>query len=290
MRGAVNAALAAPALALLGVFLALPLLGTLPMAFVQWDGVRPVPAGWSLAPLRAAAGAPAFWSAVGRTFGYASAGAALVMSFAIPLALATSATRDRVVRRLALALLVPTALSGVASALLQQRTLFWAWEIFAPHLPRTLSDPLGTAASAFGVILAIDLWQSVGMCWLLLDGIFQRLAAPYGEVARMSGLAGWRLHLRVTLPLARDAVVAVGLLEFLHRLSAFDAIFVVTGGGPFFGTEVISLYVLRAVWGGQTDGSVDYGAGAAASALFLCAAALLVGLAWRRLRGAIRGA
>ncbi len=288
MRFAVTLALAAPGLALVVAFLALPLMAVPVMALLSWDGVGTAQLDFGLRALHATAVSTAFWAAAGRTALYACMGTALVVGIAMPLAFATATSSDRLVRRLAIATLVPMALSGVASALLQQRALFWAWRIIERHFGMNPVDPLGSPLTAFAFILAIDLWQSVGMCWLLLDGIVQRLMTPYFDVSRMAGLAGWRLHLKLTLPLAANAVVAVWILEFLHRLAAFDAIFVVTGGGPFFGTEVMSLFVLRSVWGGQTDGAVDYGMGAAASTLFMIASMLVIATAWPRVRAVLR--
>ena len=286
MRRALNAAMAAPGVALVTLFLGVPVVAIVVMALWQWDGTRPVPGSWGPDSLRAAALSPSLWFASARTFAYAGAGTVCVLALALPMALA--GTQDRFVRRVATVTLLPMALSGVASALLQESSLLWLWETLIRHAGVPASDPLGSASSAFGVIVVIDLWQSVGMCWLLLDGILQRLSMPFGDLSRMLGLRGWRLHWKLTLPLGRDAIIAVALLEFLHRLAVFDAIFVVTGGGPFFATEVISLYVLRSVWGGQTEGAVDYGAGAAAAALFLLASLFVLAIAWPRVRALIR--
>lgn len=51
---------------------------------------------------------------------------------------------------------------------------------------------------------------------LLLYWTFRRLPTEYYEAARLDGASQWRIWRLVALPLARNALFAVGILHFLH--------------------------------------------------------------------------
>jgi multiple sugar transport system permease protein len=51
---------------------------------------------------------------------------------------------------------------------------------------------------------------------LLLYWTFRRLSPEYYEAARLDGASQWQIWRRIALPLARDPLIAVAILHFLH--------------------------------------------------------------------------
>jgi molybdate transport system permease protein len=61
---------------------------------------------------------------------------------------------------------------------------------------------------------------------------FQRLELSHGRAARSLGASGWRVFWRITLPLARRAVAAAGLLAFARALGEFGVTLMIAGSIP----------------------------------------------------------
>lgn len=51
---------------------------------------------------------------------------------------------------------------------------------------------------------------------LLLYWTFRRMPAEFYEAARLDGATSWQIWRRIALPSAREALIAVGVLHFLH--------------------------------------------------------------------------
>jgi len=93
-----------------------------------------------------------------------------------------------------------------------------------------------------------------------------------------------RILRSITLPLLRPAILLALLFRSLDAFRVFDAVFVLTDGGPGNTTEPLSLYAYKTL---LRAGS--FGLGSAISLVtFLCVAAL--GLVQVRLLGGREGA
>ena len=103
------------------------------------------------------------------------------------------------------------------------------------------SSPLGQLYQwAFGSPLVFT-WQAAVIASTLSAipllvistlAVFQRLELSHGRAARSLGAAGWRVFWRITLPLARRAVTAAGLLAFARALGEFGVTLMIAGSIP----------------------------------------------------------
>jgi multiple sugar transport system permease protein len=65
------------------------------------------------------------------------------------------------------------------------------------------------------------------------------------EAAQVDGASGWQSFRHVTVPMLIPFLVIITLLTIEQNLQIFDLVMTMTGGGPYYATEVIELYIYR---------------------------------------------
>ena len=86
------------------------------------------------------------------------------------------------------------------------------------------------------------------------------------QAARVDGATAWTIFRRVTLPLLRPLILVVLIFRTIDAFRVFDAIYVLTGGGPANATESLSIYAYKVLF--QT---LQFGYGSTLSVVvFLC--------------------
>jgi multiple sugar transport system permease protein len=111
--------------------------------------------------------------------------------------------------------------------------------------------------SAIWIVIGADVWKTMPFMALLLLAGLQMIPSDLYEGARIDGAGAWRLFWRITLPLLRPSILVALLFRTLDAVRIFDLPFVLTGGGPGFATETLSIYAYRALF---TNLDVGYGA------------------------------
>jgi len=127
---------------------------------------------------------------------------------------------------------------------------------------------LGQASTALLVIIGVAAWKGFGTNMIYWLAGLQSIPHELYEAARVDGANNLQLFLHVTLPLLRPIGLVITLLTVVGALQVFDLVKVMTNGGPFFATEMVSLFIYRYAFEG---GHPRIG--------YACAAALFFGLA-----------
>jgi trehalose/maltose transport system permease protein len=203
---------------------------------------------------------------------------AVVLELGIGLAIALLLHRSFRGRALVRAsVLVPWALPTVVAARIWEWIynpdfgvldyLLVRWSILAEKVP-WLGDPFWAIHAA---ILA-DVWKTTPFAALILLAGLAQIPEDLLKAARVDGAGPVRVFGEIVLPLLAPAIVVAALFRFLDSLRVFDAIYVLTGGGPANTTETLSIYVYKILF--QT---LRFGYGSAvAAAMFVIAAAASV--------------
>ena len=176
--------------------------------------------------------------------------------------------------------LVPWAIPTVVSARM------WAW-LYNPdfgllnYLLGRQINWLGSPWSALNAAVLMDVWKTFPFVALLLTAALETIPGELYAAARVDGASAWMRFRCITLPLLRPAILVVLLFRSLDAFRVFDAIYVLTGGGPADSTETVSIYAYKVLF--QT---LQFGYGSTvALAVFCCTAAMA--LVWS---GALRRA
>lgn len=194
---------------------------------------------------------PRFTSALLHTVGFAAITVPLEIAFGLALALIMhTAARGRAVLRLAA--LLPWAIPTVVAALVWR----FIFDAQAGIVTASLRD-LGLVGESFDWLVhplaawvpigAADIWKTTPFVAVLLLAGLQTIDPALHEAARMDGAGAVRRFLTITLPLLRPALVVAAAFRMLDALRLFDAVYVLTGGGPGTATEPLSLYAFIAL-------------------------------------------
>lgn len=268
--------------------LALALVALGPLLATAWLSLRRVVPVFGedrfvgLANYAALAGDARFWGALGNTVYFTAVAVAVELLLALPLALVLHhAARGRGALRAAV--LVPWILPTVVAAKLWALLLQPDHGLLARIVPGGGAAILASPALALHAAILVDVWKTTPFVALVLLAGLQTIPEDLARAARVDGASPFRTFRSITLPLLRPAILLALLFRSLDAFRVFDAVFVLTGGGPGHTTEPLSLYAFKTM---LRSGS--FGLGAALSLVtFLCV--LAVGLLWLRALGARRG-
>ncbi|AXC50581.1 sugar ABC transporter permease [Paracoccus suum] len=125
---------------------------------------------------------------------------------------------------------------------------------------------LGDPILAMIAVIVIHTWQWTPFAFMVLLASLAGVPDDLHEAARIDRASAWQRFTRITLPLIRPAIIMVLIMRTMVALSAFAAIFTVTGGGPGTATEILNLYAYRKSF---TELSLGYGAALSVALLAL---------------------
>jgi arabinogalactan oligomer/maltooligosaccharide transport system permease protein len=262
--------------------------------FVADDGDR-LPQGWKVdvgfsnfaRVVTDSSVAGPFFGALAWNIGFAvaSVGLTFALGMICALALHTPKMRGRPLYRLLLVL--PYAMPSFAM-LLVWRDMFNSDfglinRLFGLHV-----DWLGSTWGARFAVILVQLWMGYPYMFLVTTGALQAIPRELTEAASVDGASRWQGFRRVTLPLLLVALSPLLIASFAFNFNNFNAIYLVTEGGPFpadnpdvGGTDLLITYTYRLAFGGQ---GAQYGFAAAVSIYIFAIVALISAISFRRTR------
>ena len=120
--------------------------------------------------------------------------------------------------------------------------------------------------ATYGIIFA-GLWPQVAYCMILYLTGLNNVAPDQIEAARLDGAKGWKMLWYVVLPQLRPATFIAVVVTVIGALRSFDMIAIMTQGGPYGSTNVLSHYMYETA---ISEYGERYGYGSSiASVLFL---------------------
>lgn len=174
----------------------------------------------------------------------------VVLELMLGLALAVPLARQTASSRLASALmLLPFAVTPAAAAMVFRQLLNpnYGW---IPHYLEFFGFPpnidlLGSPATAWMVLVVIDLWQWTPFVALILMAGLQASPQEPREAAMVDGASNWQVFRHVTLPSLTPFIAIAVVLRTIQAFKTFDSFKIITGGGPGNSTEIINLGIYR---------------------------------------------
>ena len=283
--------LLAPALLVMTLFVAWPLLSALRYAFFSFKGVAPDAfvglrnfadvlteepfAGWTWRALRHNIIVFAALMAVQN-------GLAYLIAFALLKGLPGHRIHQVIV-------FLPVVLSAVIVGFL--------WKLFLHPLFGMVNAALalvglpgrpwlGDESTALGSLIFTNAWHWVGFPALIFLAGMQRIQKETLEAARIDGANDRVLLTRIIWPLVAPATTIIFTLTFIGSFNWFELPYVMSGlnGSPGGATDVLGLYFYRTAFGNTTSGLQDFGRGSALAVLMFLFIATTSTIALRFLR------
>jgi multiple sugar transport system permease protein len=104
---------------------------------------------------------------------------------------------------------------------------------------------LSQPALAMISVASVDIWQWTPFVYLIMFAGFQTVPSESVEAAQVDGASSWTQFRHIELPYLRPLLLLVLFFRLADVLRVFDAVFILTGGGPGATTQFLSLYLYR---------------------------------------------
>ncbi|SHH13267.1 carbohydrate ABC transporter permease [Marivita hallyeonensis] len=104
---------------------------------------------------------------------------------------------------------------------------------------------LGDPTWATYGIIAAGLWPQTAYCMILYLTGLNAVDPEQVEAARLDGAKGWKMLWYVIIPQLKPATFIAFVVTIIGALRSFDLISIMTNGGPFGQTRVLSFYMFE---------------------------------------------
>ncbi len=265
-----------PMLALVLPFVVYPLLASVQITLYNWDGIGNPTNFVGLENFARVVHDPLFWNAFKHTFTYAGVLVPIQLILALVLALVLNDQRLRgatIYRAIYFSPVVTSAaLVGiVVSLLLTSLGQPLSRALVAIGLAQHQIDWLGDPSFALPTIILVGIWHTLGYNLVYFLAGLQSIPKDLYEAAAVDGANAWHRFWDVTVPMLRAVGAVILFLAILGSLQVFDLVLVMTGGGPYYASEVVSTYIYHFAF---TPAAVD----AQANVGYASAAAFFMGV------------
>ena len=240
--------LLAPALIIMLSVVIVPIFNAIGMSFQNYNLTRPNKMGWiGLGNYQKLFGDSLFWSSLWRTLIWVLFGVGGQFLFGFMLALILNKEfRGRGVARAVS--LIPWVTPGVLIALM------WSWMFDGNYgVVNDLMMKLGIIQdkiaflakpdSAMPAVIITIIWQGIPFFALMILAGLQGIPWDLYEAADIDGATGWKKLFYVTVPSLKNTIFVTTMLRVIWVANSVDVIFNMTGGGPAYATQTLSVYV-----------------------------------------------
>ena len=149
------------------------------------------------------------------------------------------------------------------------------FEFFGAAPPSILGDERYVT---YGIIVA-GLWPQVAYCMILYLTGLNNVASELIEAGRLDGAKGWRLLWHVVLPQLWPATFLAIVVTVIGALRSFDMIAIMTQGGPYGSSNVLSYYMYETA---LSEYGYEMGYGSAiAVVLFMIMMVFIIAFLWK---------
>jgi len=245
---AFSLALIAPAMVVILIFALLPLGYALNVSFRFADLTRGgVGEFIGLDNYRTIFADQAFWDASWITFKFTIVAVSLQMGLGIAIAFLLHSARwaKGTIRSL---LILPLATSAAVTGLFWRYlydTQFGVINWVLSGLGLTEPNWLGDFDIALWSVVLFDVWQWTPFVALITLAGLQALPKEPFEAAELDGASTWRVLRTLTFPLLKPVLFLVVVLRTIDCVRLYDAVAVLTRGGPGTSTETVTFYLYR---------------------------------------------
>ncbi|PMC76109.1 carbohydrate ABC transporter permease [Brachybacterium sp. UMB0905] len=241
----------APTMLGIGLFVVVPILGSLVLAFFRWDIIT----------------SPQF---VGlQNFAEIATDSTVAVSFANTAVFVVVAVIAQLCVAMLLAVLVQSSMPGwlrvffrstfffplvlsAASVSILMKYLFNEsygvvnWALSLVNIPAVpwLTSPQW----AMVVVICVYVWQNFGFSFLLFIGGLGAIPTEVYEAGDLDGATGPRRFFHLTLPLVSPTLLVASVMAIISALQVFDQPYVLTRGGPGDSTRTVVMVIYESAF------------------------------------------
>lgn len=135
---------------------------------------------------------------------------------------------------------------------------------------------INSSTQALPSITIIQVWRDVGFYAVILLAALRSISKSYYEAAVIDGANKLDLIKYITLPLLKPALAFTTIMSTMEAFKIFDAVKVMTDGGPGNSTMVIVLYTIQ-----QGIQNMDMGYASSIAVIFFILVMLITLIQWK---------
>ncbi len=248
--GVVGWALAAPALIVIGVFFALPVIAGLALSLTDFD----LYALADISTLRFVGldnyghllQTPLFWQALGNTLYFVAIGVPVSMGLSLSAALLLNSRFAKWQPFFRTALFAPVVTTVVAVAVIWRYLLHTRYGLINQAFDAIGLSPvdwLGDPRWSMPAIILFAAWKNFGYNMIILLAALQAVPREMYEAARVDGAGAWRQFSDLTFPMLTPTLVMVGIMTISGYFQLFAEPYVMTQGGPLRSTVSVLYFM-----------------------------------------------
>lgn len=238
----------APTMIGLGVFIFIPIIASLVLAFFRWDVIS-APEFIGLDNFAAIGNDPTVRTSFLNTFGFVIIAVALQLALSLGLAMLVQGRMPTWLRTFFRSSLFFPLILSAASVSLVMAYLFNQEFGLVNAVLRAVGLPavgwLTTSTGAAVVVIAVYVWQNFGFTFLLFLGGLAGIPRDVYEASAIDGARSWRQFRHVTLPLISPTLLVASVMAVISALQIFDQPYVLTRGGPEDSTRTAVMVIFE---------------------------------------------
>lgn len=240
-----------PSLIIVGVLMLLPMGMVIAYSFQASAVLRADPSFAGFRHYREIFSDPVFWASLWHTLYFTIASVIMHMTIGLTFALMLNSDRIR---------------PGLRSILRVLYILPWLFtQVIIAVIWRLLLEPNGVVNSmlmklgiigskiewfsstetALHAVTFANIWAGYPLFMVSLLAGLQGIPKDLYEAADIDGATGPQKLFFITIPQLMPIIISISLLDFIWTMQVFPLIWLTTGGGPIYATEVLSTYTYK---------------------------------------------
>jgi len=238
-----------PTLTLVGAFTIYPVIASIWFSFLDWNGFERAGTFIGLGNYSELIADPLFWNAFKNTIVFLALAVPLRVGLALLLAIILNA-QFPLVRIFRTAIFLPVVTTAAIVGVVMRYVLDPTAgplniALLNSHILGQPLNFLGSAGLALYSAVGIWVWKWLGITLIYWLAALQTIPRDLYEAAELDGAGAWTRFRFITLPLLTPFTLIITLITVIDATNVFDLMLTLTGGGPFYATEVIDIYVYR---------------------------------------------
>lgn len=238
-----------PTTVLIGAFTIYPTLASVWYAMLDWNGFGQPGRFVGLANFRELSEDRLFWNAFSNTLLFLALAVPLRVGIALVLAVILNAVFP-FVRIFRTGIFLPVVTTAAIVGVVMRYILDPTGGPVNIALIETgaITQPvnfLGNATLALYSAVGIWVWKWLGITVIYWLAALQTIPGDLYEAAEIDGANAVQKFFRITIPMLTPFTIIITLITAIEATNVFDLLLTLTGGGPFYGTEVIDIFVYR---------------------------------------------
>lgn len=134
-----------------------------------------------------------------------------------------------------------------------------------------VSQPIGFTSDphlALWTVLGIQTWKNFGTTMIYWLAALQTVPDEYIEAAQLDGAGTWSLLRHIRLPILLPFALIITVLTAQDNIHAFGIVQALTGGGPYYRSQVLEVYIYQTAFQPESGGVPRLGYASAAGCFF----------------------